>query len=200
MAQDATPAAPLPGARIGVRWPPMRRFFALSALAAVWTIWEQRVHSGAEGAEWAQTWPERFAIAGRIIWFYLGKLAWPAALVFIYPRWQIDASSPLAFAPIVGALAVVIFLWWRRHGEWRPVFAAAVFFGALLFPVLGFFSVYFFRYSFVGDHFQYLASMGPLALAGAGLTLVLGRVPVSCARLKLLLPAVLLAMLGGEQR
>jgi tetratricopeptide (TPR) repeat protein len=39
-----------------------------------------------------------------------------------------------------------------------------------LFPVLGFFSVYFFRYSFVSDHFQYLASMGPLALAGAGIT------------------------------
>jgi tetratricopeptide (TPR) repeat protein len=35
--------------------------------------------------------------------------------------------------------------------------------------VLGFFSVYFFRYSFVSDHFQYLASMGPLALAGAGI-------------------------------
>jgi len=27
----------------------------------------------------------------------------------------------------------------------------------------------FFRYSFVADHFQYLAGMGPLALAGAGL-------------------------------
>jgi Tfp pilus assembly protein PilF len=35
--------------------------------------------------------------------------------------------------------------------------------------VLDFFDVYFFRYSFVSDHFQYLASMGPLALAGAAL-------------------------------
>jgi tetratricopeptide (TPR) repeat protein len=38
-----------------------------------------------------------------------------------------------------------------------------------LFPVLSFFNVFFFRYSFVSDHFQYLASMGPLALAGAGI-------------------------------
>jgi tetratricopeptide (TPR) repeat protein len=44
-----------------------------------------------------------------------------------------------------------------------------------LFPVLGFFSVYFFRYSFVSDHFQYLASMGPLALAGAGIVTAVGR-------------------------
>jgi protein O-mannosyl-transferase len=41
--------------------------------------------------------------------------------------------------------------------------------------VLGFFSVYFFRYSFVSDHFQYLASMGPLALIGAGIATLLGR-------------------------
>jgi hypothetical protein len=38
------------------------------------------------------------------------------------------------------------------------------------FPVLGFFNVYYFRFSFVADHFQYLASMGPLALAAAGMT------------------------------
>jgi protein O-mannosyl-transferase len=35
--------------------------------------------------------------------------------------------------------------------------------------------VYFFRYSFVSDHFQYLPSMGPLALAGAGMAVVVGR-------------------------
>ena len=145
-------------------------FFALSALASGWTIWEQRIHSGAEGAEWSQTWPERIAIAGHVIWFYLGKLAWPEPLLFIYPRWVIDVARPLVFLPMLAALAVVGGLWWWRDRGLRPVLVAAVFFGALLFPVLGFFNVYFFRYSYVGDHFQYLASIGPLALAGAGLT------------------------------
>lgn len=175
---------------------PLVPFFALSAVAAGWTIWEQRVHSGAEGAEWAQTWPERFAIAGRVIWFYLGKLAWPAELIFIYPRWSINAASPLAYAPLAAVFAVLGALWWRRDGVLRPVFAAAIFFGALLFPVLGFFSVYFFRYSFVGDHFQYLASMGPLALAGAGLAVAVERMPVAFARLRPAVPAMLLAGLG----
>ncbi len=175
---------------------PLVPFFALSAIAAGWTIWEQRVHSGAEGAEWAQTWPERGAIAGRVIWFYLGKLAWPADLIFIYPRWQIDAANPLAFVPLVAALAVLALLWWRRESALRPLFIAAVYFGALLFPVLGFFSVYFFRYSFVGDHFQYLASMGPLALAGAGLAVGLERLPAAFARLRFVVPAIVVVALG----
>jgi superkiller protein 3 len=49
--------------------------------------------------------------------------------------------------------------------------------------VLGFFSVFFFRYSFVSDHFQYLASMGPLALAGAGVALFLARFSETPAQL-----------------
>jgi tetratricopeptide (TPR) repeat protein len=61
-------------------------------------------------------------------------------------------------------------LWLIRRKWKRPVFFAAAYFVISLFPVLGFFNVYFFRFSFVSDHFQYLASMGPLALAGAAIT------------------------------
>ncbi len=149
---------------------PLVPFFLLSALAAGWTIWEQKFNSGAIGPEWNQTLPERFAIAGRVIWFYLGKLAWPAPLIFIYPRWQISGTDPAIYLGLAGVLVAAGLLLWRgRRGPLRAVAWAAAFFVALLFPVLGFFSVYFFRYSFVGDHFQYLASMGPLALAGAAL-------------------------------
>jgi len=71
---------------------PLAPFFLISIAASAWTIWEQQFHSGAIGTDWAQTWPERLIIAGRDVWFYLGKLAWPHPLVFIYPRWRIDAS------------------------------------------------------------------------------------------------------------
>lgn len=151
-------------------------FFSLSAVAAGWTIWEQKFNSGAIGAEWNQTLPERFAIAGKTMWFYLGKLAWPEPLIFIYPRWDISGEGALAYLGVAAALAWGAFLLWRgREGRLRPVLLATAYFVALLFPVLGFFSVYFFRYSFVGDHFQYLASMGPLALLGAGLARLLPR-------------------------
>jgi tetratricopeptide (TPR) repeat protein len=151
---------------------PLAPFFVLSAIAAGWTIWEQRIHSGAIGPEWSQSLPERIAIAGRVIWFYLGKLAWPEPLMFIYPRWEIHATQLMAYIGAIAAGAGLFWLWRGRNDRRRPGFFAAAYFVALLFPVLGFFSVYFFRYAFVGDHFQYLASMGPMAFVGAAIATV----------------------------
>jgi len=144
-------------------------FFFVSAAASIWTIWEQQFHSGAIGAEFAQTWPQRLAIAGWDIWFYLSKLFWPNPLIFIYPRWKIDTTKLVTFLPLVAALGGLLLLWWKRTGPLRPVFVAAAYFVISLFPVLGFFNIYFFRYSFVSDHFQYLAAMGPLALVASGI-------------------------------
>ena len=144
-------------------------FVLISALASVWTIFEQKFHAGAIGAEWAQTWPERLVITGRAIWFYLAKLAWPHPLIFIYPRWEINSSQLITYLPLLAALAGLLALWLIRTKWSCAGFFAAAYYVVSLFPVLGFFSIYFFRYSFVSDHFQYLASMGPLALAGAGI-------------------------------
>ena len=143
-------------------------FALISVVASAWTIWEQRFHARAIGPDWAQTVPERLIIAGKAIWFYLGKLVWPHPLIFIYPRWDVDSSKVGAYLPLLAAIAGLVALWFI-HAKWgRALFFAAAYYIVSLFPVLGFFSVFFFRYSFVSDHFQYLASMGPLALAGAG--------------------------------
>jgi tetratricopeptide (TPR) repeat protein len=154
-------------------------FVLISALASVWTIFEQKFHAGATGTEWAQTWPDRIIIAGRAIWFYLAKLIWPHPLIFIYPRWEIDSSQPTGYLPLLAALAGLLALWLNRARWSRAIFFAAAYYVVSLFPVLGFFSVYFFRYSFVSDHFQYLASMGPLALAGAGIVTGCSRLAAS---------------------
>jgi tetratricopeptide (TPR) repeat protein len=109
---------------------------------------------------------QRLVIAGRAVWFYAAKLVWPAPLVFVYPRWTLDATSFLSWTPLSGLVAAGIVLWMKR----RQVCGRAGMFGfgyfvAALLPVLGFFDVYYFHYSFVADHFQYLASVGPIALA-----------------------------------
>jgi protein O-mannosyl-transferase len=147
-------------------------FALISLVAGVWTIWEQKFHAHAIGPEWALSWAERLIIAGRAIWFYLGKLVWPHPLIFIYPRWEINTAHVTTYLPLFGAVIALTVLWLIRRKWSRSIFFAAAYFVILLFPILGFFSVYFFRYAFVSDHFQYLASMGPLALAGARLASV----------------------------
>ena len=65
-------------------------------------------------------------------------------------------------------------LWAVRH-RWRAPLAALLFFVGTLFPVLGFCNVFPFIYSFVADHFQYLASLGIITLASAAAALLLRR-------------------------
>ena len=186
--QDAVPLAP---------------FLVISALASAWTIWEQKFHAAAVGPEWAQTWPERLIIAGRAIWFYLAKLFCPDPLIFIYPRWEIHPSHLMAYVPLLATGVGLILLWLLPGKASRAVFFAAAYYVISLFPVLGFFSVYFFRYAFVSDHFQYLASMGPLALAGAAITEGWSRLAIAAllgrgvAFLRLGLCSILLLLLAA---
>jgi hypothetical protein len=115
---------------------------------------------------------QRVLLAGRALWFYATKLALPVDLNFIYPRWSLE---PLSFAlwsyPAAAALALAALLLLRERIGRGPA-AGALAWGAMLAPMLGFFDIFFFRYSYVSDHFQYHASLAPLAMAGVGLTWV----------------------------
>ena len=88
---------------------------------------------------------------------------------------------------------MLFILWLNRKGWARPMLVALAYFLALLLPVSGFFNVYFFRSSFVADHFQYLASIGPLTLAAAGISRLFGffkkQEPVLCGVLVVVLGA-----------
>ena len=92
------------------------------------------------------------------------------------------------------AIAMVTILWSLRERIGRGPLVAVLFFAGTLFPALGFANVYPMRYSFVADHFQYLASAGLIVLAAAGLTKVFRPVPFAA----LLLP-LLLAVLTWKQ-
>jgi hypothetical protein len=134
--------------------------FLLGAAAGLLTVWLERTHVGAEGAEWSYGFLERGLIAGRVVWFYAGKLVWPQELVFNYPLWKIDAGRPEQYLYPLGAVAVIVALWLLRRRLGRGPLAGALFFCGTLFPALGFFNVYPFRFAFVADHFQYHASIG----------------------------------------
>ena len=149
---------------------PLVPWFVVGAMAGLFTAEMERHVIGAAGADYALSGTQRLLLAGHIAWFYVGHLLWPADLTFIYPRWTIDPRLALDWLPTLSALALLALLWRLRHRSRAPL-AAALLFGGSLFPVLGFFDVYPFRYSYVADHFQYLPNLGLIALLAAGLAL-----------------------------
>ncbi len=148
---------------------PLGPLFAIGAGMGLMTGWMEKHVIGAKGNDWSLTLPERFLIAGRAPWFYLWKLLWPEPLMFFYPRWHLDAGAWWQWI-FPGALVCALAALWLARGRiGRGPLVGAGFFVITLFPALGFIDVYPFRYSFVADHFQYLASLGPISLAAAGL-------------------------------
>ena len=123
---------------------------------------------GAEGSDFHYSFIERVLIAGRAIWFYLIKFFWPLDLIFIYPRWQISQIIWWQYLFPAAVLALLAILVWLSR-RWRAPLAGFLFYIGMLFPVLGFLNVYPFRYSFVADHFQYLACLGMIALVASGI-------------------------------
>jgi len=145
-------------------------FFGLGAGAGWLTGWMERFYVGAVGGDWALSLGERFQVAGAAVWFYLGKLAWPHALMFIYPRWRPESWGAAGWTWLLAAVAVIAVLFALRERLGRGPLAAALFFGLTLGPALGFVNVYPMRFSYVADHFQYLASLGPIVLVAAALS------------------------------
>jgi Flp pilus assembly protein TadD len=151
---------------VGIReWRRLLPFFILGMAMGLGTIWVEKHYVGARGQEWNLSASDRILIAGRALWFYAVKLVWPHSLTFIYPRWTIDATAAWQWAFPVAALAILAILWLLRHQLGRAPLAALLGFAGILFPALGFVDVYPMRYSFVADHFQYLASASLIALA-----------------------------------
>jgi tetratricopeptide (TPR) repeat protein len=145
---------------------PLLPWLALGVAMGLFTAWVERNYVGARGADFELSALERCLLAGRIICFYLGKLVWPANLIFIYPRWQVDPARLAQWLFPLAALAVLAALWLLRRRTRAPL-AAYLFFVGSLFPALGFFNVYPFEFSFVADHWQYLPCLGVITLAAA---------------------------------
>ena len=145
-------------------------FFGLAAGMAVLTVMEQHGHILRAGsAEWNLGFAERVVIAGQAVWFYAAKVLWPVQLMFVYPQWDVRPDLWTSWLPVIGVCAGCASLWACRRQPWAPaVLLATGCFAVGLLPIIGFVDVYYFRYAFVADHFQYLASVALIAgLTGA---------------------------------
>lgn len=145
-------------------WLRLVPFFGVGLGFAWLTSHLERTHVGTVHIQLGLQWSDRVVLAGRAVWFYLGKLLWPDSLTFIYPKWQIHTDQIWQWSGVIGAVLLLTTLRRLRHRIGRGPLVAALFFGGTLLPALGFFDVFPMRYSFVADHFQYLASLGPIVL------------------------------------
>lgn len=142
-------------------------FVGLGVAMGLLTVWWEKHQQGAGGGPFRLTPAQAVIAAGRALWFYAGKLAWPSGLSFSYARWTVRPEDwrQWLWPGCAALLFAVLGEAWRRG---RPAAAyAALFFAATLSPLLGFIPLYTFRYSYVADHYQYLACVGPISLAAA---------------------------------
>ncbi|MEE8573799.1 MAG: tetratricopeptide repeat protein, partial [Thermodesulfobacteriota bacterium] len=140
-------------------------FFILSLVFGLITKWWEAMKVGASGVEWDISVAERLMISGRAAWFYVGKIFFPSGFTFIYPRWDPGAVSGVVWLFTLSVVAVLVLLFLFRKRIGRAPVSATLFYLITLSPMLGFLDIFFFRYSFVSDHFPYIASLGIIALA-----------------------------------
>jgi protein O-mannosyl-transferase len=177
-----TVTATLPAALLVVLWwqrgrldwkkdvVPVLPWLALGAFAGLFTARYEQSVIGAGGKDFALTLVEKGLLAGRVVCFYAGKLFWPADLTFIYPHWTVDQNIGWQYLYPAGVLIVAAGLAALARKQRAPL-AGFLFFAGTLFPVLGFLNVYPFRFSYVADHFQYVACLGIFVPLAAGLAL-----------------------------
>jgi tetratricopeptide (TPR) repeat protein len=151
------------------RWIQLVPFLAAGLAMGLLSIWWEK-HLGNYQAKYGLSFSllQRLLIATHAVWFYAGKLIWPVNLTFSYPLWDINPGDPWQYAGLLGCITVAMFLWRWRQALGRGPITAVIFFVAVLSPLLGFIPLFTFLYTFVADHYQYLACLGPIALfAGA---------------------------------
>jgi protein O-mannosyl-transferase len=145
---------------------------------------------------------QKILLVGRNLTFYLTQLLWPVVHVPSYPHWSLDmhALRPYLYPAI--SLLLTGGLWGGRKRFGRGPLAALLFHMVVLFPILGMIPWSLMNMTFVQDHYQYIACLGPFLLVAAGWERVLGRVssirharPVAYAVLTFaaLLPCAVLA-------
>ena len=144
--------------------------FALALAFGLMSVWFQK-HQVIEGIVMpTTTWFAKLAGAAQVVWFHLGKAVLPVKLCMIYPWTKLDSGSLAGIIPLLALGIVFALAWWFRKSWGRPVVFGLGAFAVLLFPVLGFFDMYFFVFSRVSDHFAYLPLTAMAALCAAGLS------------------------------
>jgi protein O-mannosyl-transferase len=149
---------------------PLSPFFPLAAISGILTAWMEQHFAAGGKIHFDYSMLERTLISGRLFWFYLGKVLWPANLIMLYPPWVVDASLSWLYLFPIAVLGLFVLLWAIRRRSRAPL-AGFLYFLVVLFPLLAFSNQSFYMSErweqtsiFRADHFQYLAIPGIVVL------------------------------------
>jgi tetratricopeptide (TPR) repeat protein len=179
---------------------------ALAAAVLAWltaTMSARFVESGAlKGVLWHPTILERCLTAALNFWFYVSRLLVPEGYAFLQPFRSAQATELRDYLPLLAlgaaALAVVYAAWNRR--AFRPAALGLAFYAVNLVPTLGFVITPFMRYSLVADHYQYLASLGAIAVMASAAEALASRIPWKHAGAAVLVVAAFAGVLLTRSR
>jgi len=173
-------------------------YWLLGLASGLYTAYLEQAHVGAVGEAWQLSYADKILLAGRAICFYAWKLLFPWDLSFYYTRWQIDPSALWQWIfPLIVIAAMVGLLLARKNIGRGPFVAIAAFF-VLLFPALGFFPLFPMLFSWVADHFAYLATVAFIPLICGVLALLAHRLLPGKWELRALLTVPVLLLLGAK--
>ena len=161
---------------------PLLPWFALGGATCLVTLSVERGLLAGIGAAFTLTPAARVLLAGRAFWFYAGELVWPEGLTFFYPKWDVSTASGWQYLYPLAAAALAAGLWLLARRRRGP-FAAFLCFAGTMVPVLGFFNVEWFVFSYVADHLQYLSIVCFIIPASAVLAAAARRLPAATRRL-----------------
>ncbi|MDE2766538.1 MAG: glycosyltransferase family 39 protein, partial [Chloroflexota bacterium] len=175
----------------------LARLAPFFGVALVITALDLSFYTSREPLDLGYSLAERVLIAARALWFYAGKLVWPADLAVIYPLWDVSAADPVAWAYVAAAAALAAALWFGRQRLGRGPLAGILFFAVTLSPVLGFVDYGYMQFSLVADRFQYLAGLGVLAVLLGAARRGVDRLPSATRTAAAAALILVLAMLGA---
>jgi protein O-mannosyl-transferase len=143
-------------------------FFVLAAAQSLTEIYFQTFQSIGDYSIRNDSMLSRLAVSGWAYWHYIYKAIIPINLCFVYPKWKVDAHNILHWIPTAGLGVILLgcLIAWRHDRRLVPT--CIFWYGLFLLPVAGFINVFFFRYAFTADHYQYLSLMAGSVLLAAG--------------------------------
>jgi tetratricopeptide (TPR) repeat protein len=130
-------------------------FFAASLLFGAVGVYFQQANAIGEATIRTDSFLTRVLASSWAVWFYAWKGTIPVDLMFVYPRWNVAGSGILGFVPLVALVAVAVWLWAKRPFFGRTPVAVFAAYLLMVLPSSGIVDVYYWRYSYVGDHYAY---------------------------------------------